>query len=87
MQNMTIESRKKEINIKLQRIFDLLDNEGLQGLALTKHSNFQLDDGRREEHRHNMRRCWCDNPSDNKKRLLCDNEQHRSRKNARRRVA
>lgn len=40
MQNMTIESRKKEINIKLQRVFDLLDNEGLNGLALTKHSNF-----------------------------------------------
>jgi Xaa-Pro aminopeptidase len=40
MNDMTIEHRKSEINTKLQRVFDLLDCEGLNGLALTKHSNF-----------------------------------------------
>jgi len=38
--NMTIENRKKEIDIKLKRIYEFLDREKLNGLALTKHSNF-----------------------------------------------
>lgn len=37
---LEIEERRKEIQIKLKRIYELLENEGLNGIALSKHSNF-----------------------------------------------
>jgi Xaa-Pro dipeptidase len=40
VEDTTIEGRRKEIGIKLKRVRDMLDREGLNALALTKHSNF-----------------------------------------------
>jgi Xaa-Pro dipeptidase len=40
VEDKTIEGRRKELDIKLKRIREMLDREGLNALALTKHSNF-----------------------------------------------
>lgn len=39
-EDTTIEGRRREIDIKLKRVFSMLDSEGLDALVLTKHSNY-----------------------------------------------
>jgi len=39
-EDITIAGRRKEVDIKLKRIYDMLDREGLNALVLLKHSNF-----------------------------------------------
>ena len=40
IEDSSIEGRNAEINIKVKRIIKMLDEENLEGLILTKHSNF-----------------------------------------------
>ena len=39
-EDTTLEGRRKEIEIKVKRVYEMLDKEGLDALLLTKHSNF-----------------------------------------------
>ncbi|MFY9446238.1 MAG: M24 family metallopeptidase [Dethiobacteria bacterium] len=39
-EDASLEGRRKEIAIKVKRVREMLDREGLNGLLLTKHSNF-----------------------------------------------
>ena len=40
VEDVSIEGRRIEIDIKLRRIISMLDEEGLDALVLTKHSNY-----------------------------------------------
>lgn len=39
-EDISIEGRKKEIEIKLNRIYDMLNKEGMEAVLLQKHPNF-----------------------------------------------